>query len=124
MAEHQSLQLRSPKGLYGQLLTSEGQLVGSSQNLDRSGPLTGVAGVGTKGRFVTVDTRDYGTLRLFELKLGPTHDAPILVEGVSTAGVSAVTSSLSARLSPCRPHPGSRRRRAHLVRRRPGDAAG
>jgi signal transduction histidine kinase len=99
MAAHQSLQPRSPKGLYGQLLTSDGRLVGSSLNLDRSGPLTGVAGVGTKGRFLTVDTRDYGTLRLYELKLAPTHDAPILVEGISMAGVSADTSSLSARLS-------------------------
>ena len=99
MASLQSLQPRSPKGLYGQLLTSDGRLVGSSPNLARSGPLTGVAGVGTSGRFLTVDTRDYGNLRLYELKLGPTHDAPILVEGISMAGISAETSSLSARLS-------------------------
>src|ERR1700722_13638601 len=99
MASLQSLQPRSPKGLYGQLLTSDGLLVGSSPNLARSGPLTSGDGVGTKGRFVTVDTRDYGDLRLFELKIGPTHDAPILIEGISMAGVSAETSSLSTRLS-------------------------
>jgi signal transduction histidine kinase len=86
------------RGLYSQLFSSKGHLVESSPNLAGRGPLVDVAGVGPEGRFGTVTTSKDGQLRLYELKLGA-GDAPIIVEGASTAEISAETSSLSTRLS-------------------------
>ena len=93
-----SLRPMSPKGLYGQMFTSNGRLLGSSTNLDESGPLASVAGVTSNGRFVTIESPHDGELRLYEVKLG-TGNAPILVDGISMAGVSAETDSLATRLA-------------------------
>jgi signal transduction histidine kinase len=98
MSSLQSPQPTSPKGFYGQLFTDDGRLLGSSADLDQSAPLARVSGVGTEGRFVTVDSHNNGELRLYEVKLG-SGDAPILVEGISMAGVIGETGSLSTRLS-------------------------
>ena len=98
MSSLASLRPMSPKGLYGQMFTANGRLLGSSTNLDRSGPLAPVAGVTSEGRFVTVESPHNGELRLYEVKLG-NGNAPILVDGISMAGVSAETSSLATRLS-------------------------
>ena len=98
MASLAALRPMSPKGLYGQMFTANGRLLGSSSNLDRSGPLASVSGVTSGGRFVTVESPHNGELRVYEVKLG-TGNAPILVDGISMAGVSAETSSLATRLS-------------------------
>ena len=98
MSSLASLGPMSPKGLYGQMFTANGRLLGSSANLERSGPLAPVTGVTSAGRFVTVETPHNGELRLYEVKLG-TGNALILVDGISMAGISAETSSLATRLS-------------------------
>ncbi len=94
----QSLRSASPKGLYTQVLTSDGRILGSSPNLNHNNALVDVAGIGPNGRFVTANTADDGELRLYELKLGSGDNAPIVIEGISMAGISAETSSLSTRL--------------------------
>jgi signal transduction histidine kinase len=98
LAKHQFLSRTGPKGEYGQVFTTNGKLIGSGANLQGYPPLIHVSPTGTTPRFLSIDNRAFGRLRVLEVQLGGRR-GPILVEAQEINQISDATHSLVIRLA-------------------------